>query len=161
MDTNGRPCRCDWHGRATGDGAERFPARVPSTGGGVRAKRRTAASRTTHQLPSGRWLARFRGEDGVMRPAPVTFATELDAVATRAHRLGGRTPTACCARSHDGRVAAEPRTSDESIRRAIAAGRLAALEDGRIVHIRCSWLEQYVERQRTRGAPARPRRPAR
>lgn len=31
------------------------------------------------QLPSGNWQARFRGPDGVERPAPKTFATKLDA----------------------------------------------------------------------------------
>ena len=45
------------------------------------AKRRTSGTGTTRQLPSGRWQARFRGEDGVMRPAPVTFDTKLDASA--------------------------------------------------------------------------------
>lgn len=43
------------------------------------AKRRPVGSGTTRQLPSGRWQARFRGPDGVMRPAPVTFDTKLDA----------------------------------------------------------------------------------
>lgn len=42
-------------------------------------KRRTAGTGATRQLPSGRWQARFRGPDGVMRPAPVTFDTKLDA----------------------------------------------------------------------------------
>jgi integrase len=42
-------------------------------------KRRPAGAGTTRQLPSGRWQARFRGPDGVMRPAPVTFDTKLDA----------------------------------------------------------------------------------
>lgn len=45
------------------------------------SKRRPAGAGTTRQLPSGRWQARFRGEDGVMRPAPVTFDTRLDATA--------------------------------------------------------------------------------
>ena len=44
-------------------------------------KRRTAGAGTTRQLPSGRWQARFRGDDGVMRPASVTFDTKLDASA--------------------------------------------------------------------------------
>ena len=44
-------------------------------------RRRTAGTGTTRQLPSGRWQARFRGGDGVMRPAPVTFDTRLDATA--------------------------------------------------------------------------------
>jgi integrase len=45
------------------------------------AKRRQAGTGTTRQLASGRWQARFRGEDGVLRPAPVTFDTRLDAAA--------------------------------------------------------------------------------
>lgn len=44
-------------------------------------KKRNAGSGTTRQLPSGRWQARFRGPDGVLRPAPVTFDTKLDASA--------------------------------------------------------------------------------
>lgn len=42
-------------------------------------KRRPAGAGTTRQLPSGRWQARFRGEDGTLYPAPVTFETKLDA----------------------------------------------------------------------------------
>ena len=42
-------------------------------------RRRMAGAGTTRQLPSGRWQARFRGDDGVMRPAPVTFDRKLDA----------------------------------------------------------------------------------
>jgi integrase len=45
------------------------------------SKRRAAGSGTTRQLASGRWQARFRGPDGVMRPAPSTFDTRLDAAA--------------------------------------------------------------------------------
>ena len=45
------------------------------------AKRRPPGAGTTRQLPSGRWQARFRAGDGVMRPAPVTFDTKLDATA--------------------------------------------------------------------------------
>ena len=45
------------------------------------AKRRAAGAGTTRQLPSGRWQARFQAGDGVMRPAPVTFDTKLDATA--------------------------------------------------------------------------------
>lgn len=44
-------------------------------------KRRAAGSGATRQLPSGRWQARFSGPDGLMRPAPVTFDTKLDAAA--------------------------------------------------------------------------------
>ena len=44
-------------------------------------KRRPPGSGTTRQLPSGRWQARFRGTDGVMRPAGVSFDTKLDATA--------------------------------------------------------------------------------
>jgi len=42
-------------------------------------KRRPSGAGTTRQLASGRWQARFRGPDGVLRPAPVTFDTKLDA----------------------------------------------------------------------------------
>ncbi len=45
----------------------------------AQAKRRERGSGATRQLPSGRWQARFRGPDGVVRPAPVTFDTKLDA----------------------------------------------------------------------------------
>ena len=34
---------------------------------------------SVRQLPSGRWQARYRGPDGLMRPAPRTFDTETDA----------------------------------------------------------------------------------
>lgn len=44
-------------------------------------QRRSAGTGAVRQLPSGRWQARFRGPDGVMRPAPVTFDTRLDATA--------------------------------------------------------------------------------
>lgn len=40
---------------------------------------RPAGAGTLRQLPSGRWQARFRGEDGVMRSAGQTFDTKLDA----------------------------------------------------------------------------------
>src|SRR4051794_21319743 len=43
------------------------------------AKRRTKGTGNTRQLASGRWQARFAGPDGIMRPAPVTFDTKLDA----------------------------------------------------------------------------------
>src|SRR3954464_7707455 len=42
-------------------------------------KRRTRGAGSIRQLASGRYQARFRGPDGVMRPAPVTFDTKLDA----------------------------------------------------------------------------------
>lgn len=42
-------------------------------------KRRPSGAGTTRQLSSGRWQARFRGPDGILRPAPVTFETKLDA----------------------------------------------------------------------------------
>jgi integrase len=45
----------------------------------VVARKREAGSGALRKLPSGRWQARFRGPDGVMRPAPVTFDTKLDA----------------------------------------------------------------------------------
>ena len=41
--------------------------------------RRTNGSGTVRQLGSGRWQARFRGTDNVLRAAPVTFDTKLDA----------------------------------------------------------------------------------
>lgn len=40
------------------------------------AKRRFGRVR---KLPSGRWQARYRGPDGIDRPAPETFATKRDA----------------------------------------------------------------------------------
>ena len=42
-------------------------------------KRRERGTGTARQLKSGRWQARFFGPDGVMRPAPTTFDTKLDA----------------------------------------------------------------------------------
>jgi integrase len=44
-------------------------------------KRRPVGSGTVRQLASGRWQARFRGGDDVLRPAPVTFDSKLDAAA--------------------------------------------------------------------------------
>lgn len=41
-----------------------------------RKKRRFGAIRA---LPSGRWQARYRGPDGLIRPAPHTFLSEKDA----------------------------------------------------------------------------------
>lgn len=45
------------------------------------AKRRPRDSGTVRQLPSGRWQARYRDADGLLRPAPQTFDTKLDASA--------------------------------------------------------------------------------
>jgi len=45
----------------------------------VPAKRRDNGAGALRKLPSGRWQARFRGPDGTMRPAPITFDTKLDA----------------------------------------------------------------------------------
>lgn len=45
------------------------------------AKRRAKGTGNVRQLASKRWQARFVGPDGVMRPAPVTFDTKLDAQA--------------------------------------------------------------------------------
>ena len=45
------------------------------------ARKRAAGTGATRKLPSGRWQARFRGPDGMMRPAPVTFDTKMDASA--------------------------------------------------------------------------------
>jgi hypothetical protein len=42
-----------------------------------RRSRRVAGA--IRKLPSGRYQARFRGENGRLRPAPVTFATKADA----------------------------------------------------------------------------------
>lgn len=42
-------------------------------------KRRAAGQGAVRQLKSGRWQARFTGPDGIMRPAPQTFDTKLDA----------------------------------------------------------------------------------
>ena len=43
------------------------------------AKRRAAGAGTVRVLPSGRWQARFRGPDGVLRAAPQTFDSKVDA----------------------------------------------------------------------------------
>lgn len=43
--------------------------------------RRMNGTGSTRLLQSGRWQARFRGPDGVLRPAPQTFDTKLDAAA--------------------------------------------------------------------------------
>jgi integrase len=47
----------------------------------AQAKRRQRGTGSVRQLRSKRWQARFRGPDGMMRPAPVTFDTKLDAAA--------------------------------------------------------------------------------
>jgi integrase len=44
-------------------------------------KRRAGGTGRVRQLPSRRWQARFKGPDGVMRSAPFTFDTKLDAAA--------------------------------------------------------------------------------
>jgi integrase len=43
------------------------------------AARRPNGTGKIRQLPSGRWQASFRGPDGVLRPAPETFSTKLNA----------------------------------------------------------------------------------
>jgi len=50
-------------------------------------KRRSNGAGAVRQLPSGRWQARHRGPDDVMRPAPVTFDTKLDAGAWLAAQI--------------------------------------------------------------------------
>ncbi len=45
----------------------------------ARRKRRPQGSGSVRQLPSRRWQARYRLDDGTMRCAPVTFDTKLDA----------------------------------------------------------------------------------
>ena len=42
-------------------------------------KRRPQGSGSVRQLPSGRWQARYRDDSGVLRSAPATFETKLDA----------------------------------------------------------------------------------
>lgn len=44
-------------------------------------QRRERGSGAIRRLTSGRYQARFRGPDGLIRPAPVTFETKLDAAA--------------------------------------------------------------------------------
>jgi integrase len=72
VDRNGPPCHSCGTRRATGYVAGNLGAYVV-------ARKREAGSGALRKLPSGRWQARFRGPDGVMRPAPVTFDTKLDA----------------------------------------------------------------------------------
>jgi integrase len=43
------------------------------------AKGRRRRFGALRQLPSGQWQARYRGPDGLMRPADMTFATKTDA----------------------------------------------------------------------------------
>src|SRR4051794_41919845 len=50
-------------------------------GSDAMAQRRSKGAGTIRQLPSGRWQARFRGPDGVVRSAAQTFDTKLDAAA--------------------------------------------------------------------------------
>ncbi len=61
------------------------------------AKRRSNGAGAVRQLPSGRWQARHRGPDEVMRPAPLTFDTRLDAgawLAAQVRDVDGGTWTA-------------------------------------------------------------------
>ena len=55
--------------------------------------RKTRAFGTIRRLPSGRWQARYRGPDGLLRSAPSTFARKGDAsrwlALTEAELLGG------------------------------------------------------------------------
>jgi integrase len=51
-------------------------------------KKRANGAGTTRQLASGRWQARHRGPDGVLRPAPITFDTRLDADAWLRRQAG-------------------------------------------------------------------------
>jgi hypothetical protein len=44
-----------------------------------KVKRREFGAGAVRQLPSGRWQARYRDDTGVMRSAPTTFDTKLDA----------------------------------------------------------------------------------
>jgi integrase len=53
----------------------------------VPSKRRPRDTGAIRKLPSGRYQARFRGTDGVMRPAGVTFDTREDAAAWLAAEL--------------------------------------------------------------------------
>jgi hypothetical protein len=56
--------------------------------------RKTRSFGSIRRLPSGRWQARYRGLDGVLRSAPHTFANQADAkrwlALTEAELLGGR-----------------------------------------------------------------------
>jgi hypothetical protein len=56
--------------------------------------RKTRSFGSIRRLPSGRWQARYRGLDGVLRSAPHTFANKADAkrwlALTEAELLGGR-----------------------------------------------------------------------
>lgn len=44
-------------------------------------RRRPSGAGNTRKLASGRYQARFRGPDGILRPAPITFETKVDASA--------------------------------------------------------------------------------
>jgi hypothetical protein len=46
-----------------------------------RRKRRDQGAGRVRQLPSGRWQARYPTADGLLRAAPQTFDTKLDASA--------------------------------------------------------------------------------
>lgn len=57
------------------------------------ARRRPQGSGSVRQLPSGRWQARHRNEDGALKSAPMTFDTRLDAETWLAdHALGYSAP---------------------------------------------------------------------
>jgi Phage integrase, N-terminal SAM-like domain len=55
--------------------------------------RKTRSFGSIRKLPSGRWQARYRGPDGLLRSAPQTFARKADAskwlALTEAELLGG------------------------------------------------------------------------
>jgi integrase len=55
--------------------------------------RKTRSFGSIRRLPSGRWQARYRGPDGLLRSAPLTFAHKTDAskwlALTQAELLGG------------------------------------------------------------------------
>lgn len=55
--------------------------------------RKTCSFGTIRRLPSGRWQARYRGPDGVLRSAPSTFTRKTDAARwlalTEAELVGG------------------------------------------------------------------------
>src|SRR5215831_14772071 len=56
--------------------------------------RKTRSFGSIRKLPSGRWQARYRGPDGLLRPAPHTFAYKADAsrwlALAEAELLGGK-----------------------------------------------------------------------
>ena len=52
--------------------------------------RKTRSFGSIRKLPSGRWQARYRGPDGLLRSAPHTFARKADAAS------GWRSPKLSC-----------------------------------------------------------------